>query len=106
MTSISQKKIWFNLLPGDTVLVDREFDIKDSVGLYCATVTLPAFMRGKRQLIGIHLGIGVHVKRVLGNLRQIYSFLSTTQSVDYLLCKAGDNVTIIYKIISLLFTDN
>ena len=39
------------LLPGDTVLVDRGFDIKDSVGLFCATVTLPAYTRGKKQLI-------------------------------------------------------
>ena len=33
-----------NLVPGDTILADCGFDIKDSVGFYCATVTLPAFV--------------------------------------------------------------
>ena len=37
-----------NLLPGDTILADRGFDIKDSVGLFCATVKLPAFTKGKK----------------------------------------------------------
>ena len=43
------------LLPGDTVLADRGFDIKDNVGLFCATVTLPAYTRGKKQLSGIEV---------------------------------------------------
>ena len=37
-----------NLLPSDTVLVDRGFDIAESVGLYCAGVTIPAFTKGKK----------------------------------------------------------
>ena len=47
MTSISQKILDYilnNLVPGDTILADCGFDIKDSVGFYCATVTLPAFV--------------------------------------------------------------
>lgn len=39
-----------NLLPGDLVLADRGFTIKDQVGLYCARVETPAFSRGKKQL--------------------------------------------------------
>jgi len=96
------------LLPGDTVLADRGFDIKDCVGLYCATVTLPAFTRGKKQLSGIEVeqtrriaNIRIHVERVIGNLRQKYSFLSTTQPVDYLLCKPGENVTTLDKIVTV-----
>ena len=36
------------LLPSHMVLADRGFDIKDCVGLYCSTVILPAFTRGKK----------------------------------------------------------
>ena len=96
------------LLPGDTVLADRGFDIKDCVGLSCATVTLPAFTRGKKQLSGIEVeqtrriaNIRIHVERVIGNLRQKYSFLSTTQPVDYLLCKPGENVATLDKIVTV-----
>ena len=32
------------LLPGDTVLADRGFNIQESVGLYMATITIPASM--------------------------------------------------------------
>lgn len=39
-----------NLLQGETVLVDGGFDIKESVGVYCATITLPVSMKGKEQL--------------------------------------------------------
>ena len=43
------------LLPGDTILADRGFDIKESVGLYCSTVKLPSFTKGKKQLTGIEV---------------------------------------------------
>ncbi len=36
-----------NLIPSDTILADRGFDIKETVGLYCATITVPAFTKGK-----------------------------------------------------------
>ena len=39
------------LLPGDTILADRGFDIKDSVGLYCATIKMPAFTKGKHSSV-------------------------------------------------------
>ena len=38
-------------LPGDTVLAVHEFDLKDSVGLYCAI----QFMKGNAQLSGIEV---------------------------------------------------
>lgn len=38
------------LLPGDIVLADRGFDIKDSVGMMCAEVKVPAFTKGGCQL--------------------------------------------------------
>jgi hypothetical protein len=36
-----------NLIPGDTVLADRGFDISDSVGHNCSCLEIPAFSRGK-----------------------------------------------------------
>lgn len=96
------------LLPGDTVLADRGFDIKESVGLYCATLSLPAFTRGKKQLSGVEVeqtrriaNIRIHVERVIGNLRKKYSFLSITQPIDYLFCKLNDSVTTLDKVVTV-----
>ena len=53
---VSDKHITLNcglldlLLPGDTILADRGFDIKDSVNMYYVRVTTPAFTKGKKQL--------------------------------------------------------
>ena len=90
------------------MLADRGFDIKESVGLYCATLVLPAFTKGKRQLSGIEVeqtrkiaNVRIHVERVIGNLRQKYSFLGTTQSIDHLVCKAGEGSTTLDKIVTV-----
>lgn len=91
-----------NLLPGDTILADR-----GSVGLCCATLVMPAFTKGKKQLSGIEVeqtrniaNVRIHVERVIGNLRQKYSFLSTTQPIDHLICKPGESSTTLDKIVT------
>ena len=43
------------LNPGDQILADRGFNIKDSVGFYCAEVKLPAFTGGKKQLFQLEV---------------------------------------------------
>ena len=46
-----------NLIPGDTVLADRGFDIKDSVGSMLSRLELPAFTKNQTQLDPISVGI-------------------------------------------------
>lgn len=65
-----------HLVPGDTILADRGFDIS---GFYCSTLKIPAFTRGKSQLSGINIeqprkiaNVRIHVERVIGNIRQKY----------------------------------
>ena len=96
-----------NLLPGDTLLADRGFDIKDSVGLYSATVTMPAFTKGKKQLEGIEVeqtrtiaNVRIHVERVIGNyIRKKYKMLSTTQPIDYLITR--NNTTVLDMMVTV-----
>jgi hypothetical protein len=79
------------LLPGDIVLADRGFDIKESVGLYCAEVKIPAFTKGKKQLSPLELEATrkiahtrIHVERVIGLVRNKYTILQSTIPIDYL----------------------
>lgn len=96
------------LLPGDTVLADRGFNISESVGLYCATVALPAFTRGKKQLTGIEVeqtrriaNVRIHVERVIGNVRRKFTFLSQTQPISFLVSSPGEDVTTLDKIVTV-----
>ena len=85
------------LLPGDTILADRGFDIADSVGFYCARVTIPASTKGKKQLTGIEVeqtrriaNVLIHVERVIGLIRQKYTLLTGTQPIDFLISRGND----------------
>lgn len=85
-----------HLLPGDTILADRGFDIQDSVSLYCARVSIPAFTKGKKQLAGIEVeqtrrlaNVRIHVERVIGLIRQKYTLLSATQPIDAVSARNG-----------------
>ena len=63
------------LNPGDVFLADRGFDIQETIGFFCATVKIPAFTQGKKQLRGIEVeqtrriaNVRIHVERVIGNI--------------------------------------
>ncbi len=95
-----------NLLPGDTILADRGFDIKDSIGLYSATLSIPAFTKGKKQLEAIDVeqtrtiaNVRIHVERVIGNIRKKYKILGNSQPVDYLNTK--DDTTLLDMIVTV-----
>ena len=66
-----------NVVPGDTILADRGFDISDSVGFRCSKLELPAFTKGRAQLSGIEVeqtkniaNVRIHVEIFIGNIRK------------------------------------
>ena len=57
--------------------------------MYCATVRMPTFTQGKKQLTGVEVeqtrsiaNVRIHVERVIGNIRKKYLFLSSTLPLD------------------------
>ncbi|CAI5681563.1 unnamed protein product [Oreochromis niloticus] len=96
------------LLPGDVVLADRGFDIRDAVGMMCAEVKIPAFTKGYCQLDArdveqtratAHLRI--HVERVIGSLRNKFKMLHTTMPIRLLLSCEGEDTTLLDKIVKV-----
>uniref|UniRef100_A0A3B4HAU6 DDE Tnp4 domain-containing protein n=1 Tax=Pundamilia nyererei TaxID=303518 RepID=A0A3B4HAU6_9CICH len=94
------------LLPGDVVLADRGFDIRDAVGMMCAEVKIPAFTRGFCQLDAKDIEntraiahLRIHVERVIGSLRNKFKMLHTTMPIRSLLPCEGEDVTFLVKIV-------
>uniref|UniRef100_A0A671NQ74 DDE Tnp4 domain-containing protein n=2 Tax=Sinocyclocheilus anshuiensis TaxID=1608454 RepID=A0A671NQ74_9TELE len=82
------------LSPGDVILADRGFSVKDTVGLYCAQLKIPAFTKGKQQLHPLELeatrglaAVRIHVERVIGLVRNKYTVLQTTMPLS--LCQGA-----------------
>ena len=95
------------LIPGDVILADRGFDIQESVGLFCSTIEIPAFTKGKKQLSGAQVeqtrriaNVRIHVERVIGNIRKKYSILSVTQPIDFAKIRSGDVTTLDKRVIT------
>ncbi len=93
--------LYDNLLPGDTILADRGFDIKESVALLFSKVVIPAFTKNKKQLDPIAVeqtrsiaNVRIHVERVIGNVRKKYSLLSDTQPIDFVISTDGKETTL------------
>ena len=94
------------ILPGDIVLADRGFDISDTVGSVCnAEVRIPAFTKGRSQLSPLDIestrklaSVRIQVERVIGVVRQKYSILSGTIPIEFVICPAGEEFTLIDKI--------
>ena len=97
-----------NLIPGDTILADRGFDIRDTIGFYQSTIQIPAFKKGKDQLDAIDVeqtrslaNVRIHVERVIGNIRKKYQILSHTQPIDYLITCNGEDRPMLDKIVKV-----
>lgn len=76
---------------GDIVLADRGFLIEESVGLCHATLAMPAFTRGKRQLSSRDVertreiaNVRIHVERVIGLVRNKFTILKGSLTIEVL----------------------
>ncbi|XP_055492695.1 uncharacterized protein LOC129697960 [Leucoraja erinacea] len=95
-----------NLLPGDVILADRGFDIKDAAGFHGCQAEIPAFVRGKAQLSALDVektreiaNLRIHVERVIGGVRQKFPFLSHTVPLEYMITNSENQVPKIDKIV-------
>ena len=99
--------LYSNLLPGDTILADRGFDIKESVALLHSNIMIPAFTKNKKQLDPITVeqtrsiaNVRIHVERVIGNVRKKYSLLSDTQPLDFVI-SADNQIATLDKMVTV-----
>ena len=88
------------------MLADRGFDITELVGVMQAKLHIPAFTKGKDQLSTIEVeemrtiaNVRIQVERVIGNVRQKYSILQSTLSIDFVTKRAGEEYPLINHII-------
>ena len=103
---IEQCGIMDNLIPGDSIMVDRGFPIADTLALYGVTLSIPPFTRGKTQLSPLEVESGrrlsalrIHVERVIGLVRRKYVMLQSTVPVTFLNCSDESALTTLDKIV-------
>ena len=108
VTNTSQKIVGFWIISPQEMsfLQIGGFHVQESVALYCSTIKIPAFTKGKKQLGGIEVeptrqtaNVNIHVERVIGNIRKKYSILGATQPIDFVSVANGE-VTIPDKIVT------
>ena len=97
-----------NLLPGDVILADREFNISDAAGMCCAEVKMPPFTKSKKQLINLEVDcsreiarVRIHVERVIGLLRQKYTILQGTLPITLLMSNTEDRLSMTDRIVTV-----
>ena len=81
------------LVPGDLVMADRGFTIRESLMYHRAELAIPAFSKGKDQLDPVDVertrgiaNVQIHVERIIGLLRGKYYILSGILPIDFLQC--------------------
>ncbi|XP_047221977.1 uncharacterized protein LOC124868593 [Girardinichthys multiradiatus] len=94
-----------HILPGDIILADRGFDIKDSVGAMQAAVTITAFIKGEKRLSMAEFietrkiaHLRIHVERVIDCIKQRYSMVGGPVPLDYVQNLDQDGLTVLDKI--------
>ena len=90
-----------NLSPGDVILADRGFDVRDSFGIHGATLDIPTFTRGHDQLPAEDVeatrklaNVRIHVERIIGAVRQRFQILSATGVLPKEMSEKKTNETI------------
>jgi len=84
---------------GDIILADGGFTIAEDVSLVGAKLAMPAFAKGRDQLIALEVeesrsisNVRNHVERVIDCVRQIYAVLGGP--VDFISSKPGEKFLI------------
>ena len=102
-----------NVLSGDVVLADREFNVADCLGAVRATLYIPAYTKGKDQLTAFEVeqtrniaNVRIHVERVIGCVRQRFTILSATGVLPKELCYKKDGIVMLDAIIRVCCTLN
>ena len=97
-----------NLLPGDVVMVDRGFNIEESVNFYQAELAIPNFTRGKTQLHPMAVektrkiaAVRIHVERVIGLLVRKFRIFEGVVPVDFMKLRSGETTPTIDKIVKV-----
>ncbi|XP_062535339.1 uncharacterized protein LOC134204542 [Armigeres subalbatus] len=92
---------------GDVVLADKGFDIADVIASKKAILNIPNFLRKKKQFSLNELNDDkqitthrIHVERIIGNIREKYSILSGTISVNTL-ARFQNGLTVIDLIVKV-----
>lgn len=95
-----------NLLPGDTVMVDRGFNIEESVNFYQANLAIPNFTKGKSQLHPLEVektrkiaAVRIHVERVIGLLLRKFRIFEGIVPLEFLKLRSGEQIPTIDKIV-------
>lgn len=110
MISSSQNKVTFlsHLLPGDVVLANRGFLVKESIRRCQAELNIPAFTHGKKQLDPVDLentrclaSLRIHIERVKRVLRQKHTVLQSTVPISFTDIDRENDVTYLDKIVSI-----
>lgn len=87
-----------NIVPGDIVLADRGFLIKEALAVLQAELLIPAFTKGKDQLHPLdieetrHLAnVRIHVERVIGIIKNKFNILHGTIPISMLKKNGGEH---------------
>ena len=89
-------------------MADRGFNIAEIAGTYGARLEIPSFTKGKEQIRAEEIEntwmivkVGIHVERVIGNLRKKDSLLDQTLPIDFLITEKGKKVPTLDKLVHI-----
>ena len=96
---------------GDVILADRGFTCSDYARMAMATVKVPPFTKGKRQLEKIEVDwsreislVRIHVERIIGVLKQKYTILQNVLPISLIQDENDETQSTIDKIVTVCCT--